>query len=147
MGAKSYKKRGIKRNNRKSRKVQRGGSDGGATGYVGNMYGTMEQQMNNADAHNLIQPLNAQTSMGPAQIGGKKSRKMRKHRKKHRGGSGLHALNPAELSEPHTNQHMDASTGQKGGYFNSVLERAIVPFGLIGLQRFMGKRARTLKKK
>lgn len=76
MAVKSYKKRGIKRHHRKSRKGQRGGGDGGATGYVGGLYGTMEQQMNNSDAHNVIQPLNSHTSMGPAQIGGgKKSRK------------------------------------------------------------------------
>lgn len=71
---------------------------------------------------------------------------MRKHRKKHQRG-GLHALNPAELEVPHTGQHMEVSTGQKGGYFSSLLERALVPVGLIGLQRFMGKRARSLKKK
>lgn len=153
MGAKSYKKRGIKRHHRKSRKGQHGGADGGATGYVAQVAGSFEQQMNNAGPGNLLH-LNSPSNMSPASIaesiqtgGGKKSRKMRKHRKKHqRGGSGLNPLNPADLSAPYPNQHMDLSTGQKGGYFSGLLERALVPFGLIGLQRFMGKRARTFKK-
>jgi hypothetical protein len=151
MAAKSYKKRGLK--NRRSRKGQRGGGDGGATGYVGNIAGSFEQQMNNAGPGNLLH-LNSPSSISPASIvesiqtgGRRKSRKNRKYRKKLRGGSGLHALNPADLSEPHTNQHMNESTGQKGGYYYDLLERAVVPFGLIGLQRLMGKRARSLKNK
>jgi hypothetical protein len=144
MAPKSYKKRRSLRNVRKSRKRQQGGADSGATGYVGGLYGGLSDQMANADAHNLIQPMQSQSSMGPAQIGGKKYRRKSKRRRQ-RGG--LAALTPADLSEPHSGgQHMDMSAGQKGGYFPALLERAVVPFGLIGLQRMMGKRVRSAKK-
>jgi len=141
MAPKSYKKRRSLRNVRKSRKRQQGGADGGATGYVAGVYGDLQQQMAGADAHNLIQPMQSQTSMGPAQIGGRRKSKRRRQK------GGLAPLQPADLSEPHSGgQHMDMSAGQKGGYFPALLERAVVPFGLIGLQRMMGKRARSAKK-
>ena len=146
MARKSYKKQRTPKN--KSRR-QRGGSDGGATGYVGNLYGTFDQQMAGADAHNLIQPIHSQSSMSPASVqagGGRKTR--RKRGKKQRGGHAgvnMHS-EPALLETAYPGQTTELSGGQKGGYLAALIERAAVPFGLIGLQRLMGKRARSAKK-
>jgi hypothetical protein len=143
MASKSYKKKRVVKN--KSRKHQRGGNESGATGYVSKHYGDLSAQMNNADPHNLIQ----QIPVAPAQSGGKKSKtksmKLRKNGKKQRGGHPSTApYSPAELSEPYPGQNLEQTTGQKGG---GLLERALVPFGLIGLQRLMGKRVKSHKKK
>jgi hypothetical protein len=144
MSPKSSKKRRTVRN--KSHKKRQHGGDGGATGYVGGLFGTLDQQMLNANEHNVIQPLNASPIL---QTGGKKSRRRGKKGKKQYGG--LSPLNPAELSEPAPLQDMAQSHGQKGGqkggYFLNLLERAIVPFGLIGLQRYAGKRVKTRRQK
>ena len=57
-------RRGSRKNRTRRYRKQRGG-ESGATGYVGKMYGDLNQQMNNSDAHNVIQPL-AQTGGMPA---------------------------------------------------------------------------------
>ena len=65
----------------------------------------------------------APTNVSLAQSGG---RKRRNGSKGMRGG--LVPLSPTELDT--------TTTGQKGGYFETVLKAALVPFGLMGLNKY-----------
>lgn len=61
-----------------------------------------------------------------AQSGGR-SRKLR--RRRHRGG-GMSMLSPEELAP------QAPVGGQKGGYFTQLMQAAVVPFGLMGLNHY-----------
>jgi hypothetical protein len=158
MARKSF--RHSKKNRKTKRKGQYGGSNGGATGYVGGLYGNLEQQLSNMNSStgtgNIIQQ-NSHTSLTPAQVGGgKKSKskskrfiphvpsaaslaggKSKKHKKrKYRGG---YPLSPSDIEVQVPAQE------QTGGYFGNLVERAIVPFGLMGMQRLLGKKIKSRK--
>jgi len=140
-----HKGRPHKTRKNKGRKSYRGGM--GATEYVAGMYGDLNQQMAGADAHMRLTPVVSIQSGG-------KSRRGRKGRKTLRlrlpqetssrlaGGSGLsQELKPADYG----GQVGAMSDGQKGGYITELLERAVVPFGLMALQRYAGKGKRSRK--
>lgn len=55
-------------------------------------------------------------------------------------GGGYFPLSPAEYS------NAPMSDGQKGGYITQLLERAAVPFGLMAIQNYAGKRSRKHRK-
>ena len=155
MARKSF--RHSKKNRKTKRKGQYGGSNGGATGYVGGLYGTLEQQLSNMNSSsgtgNIIQQ-NSHTSLTPAQVGGgKKSKrfiphvpsaaslaggKSKKHKRKIRGG---YPLSPSDIEV----QVPAQAQAQTGGYFGNLVERAIVPFGLMGMQRLLGKKIKSRK--
>ena len=165
MARKSFRKSGNKR------KRQHGGSDSGATGYVGGLFGDLAQQTATIAASgstsNVVMPMNAASSMNatPIQSGGKSkkrgkkskpdtaeapsnkrfipttpsaaalaggaSKKRRKH-KKHGGNP----LTPADYTAP---------AGQTGGFFSDLIERAGVPFGLMGIHSLYGKKFKSRK--
>ena len=134
MARKSYKKHRGSRKNKTHRRRRQHGGDGGATGYVGALYGDLNQQMANSDAHNIIQPLSANTTMTPTQIGGR-----RRYRKTHRGG--MSVLHPADIENAGALSH-----GQKGGNMINIMKRAIVPAGLFGLKQMYSKRMKSHRK-
>lgn len=68
--------------------------------------------------------IGAPTNVSLAQSGGSR----RKGRGKRMKG-GLVPLSPSDLDVPTT-------SGQKGGYFTTLLNNAIVPFGLMGLNQY-----------
>ena len=72
------------------------------------------------------------TNVSLAQSGGSR-RKGRGKRRRLRGG--LVPLSPSELS----GGDVQPTSGQKGGYFSSLLKAAIVPFGLMGLNQYAHK--------
>jgi hypothetical protein len=64
-----------------------------------------------------------------AQSGGSKQR-----RKKHRGGA--HVLQPATLGEDSAPLSGAPAVPQKGGYMENLFKAALVPFGLMGLNKY-----------
>ena len=66
-----------------------------------------------------------------AALAGGASKKRRKH-KKHGGNP----LTPADYTAP---------AGQTGGFFSDLIERAVVPFGLMGIHSLYGKKFKSRK--
>jgi hypothetical protein len=157
------------RKNKSRRKLLKGGM--GATEYVAGMYGDLNQQMANATEHMQLSPVQ-HGALAP-QSGGK-SRKVkgkgRKGKKSYRvpqqsgpsrlaggevdeeevnhlnnptKGGAYYPLNPAEYG----GQVGALSDGQKGGYITELLERAVVPFGLMALRTYAGKSRKNRKYK
>jgi hypothetical protein len=159
-----HKSRKNKKSLNKRRRTLKGGM--GATEYVSSMYGDLAQQTANLGGRMQLMPMHQGSSPAHvvAQSGGKGKRKG-KGKKSLRipnqetssrlaggdpekddddiaGGSGYFPLNPAEYG----GQVGALSDGQKGGYITQLLERAAVPFGLMALQRYAGKRSRKNRK-
>jgi len=155
-----HKSRKNKKSLNKRRRTLKGGM--GATEYVSSMYGDLAQQFANANQHMGLTPIQQHVAPPAPQSGGKGKRKG-KGKKSLRiprqetssrlaggepdeedmgGGSGYFPLNPAEYG----GQVGALSDGQKGGYITQLLERAAVPFGLMALQRYAGKRSRKNRK-
>jgi hypothetical protein len=140
------------RKNKSRRKLLKGGM--GATEYVAGMYGDLNQQMAGATEHMQLSPI--QHGAVAPQSGGK-SRKVkgRKGKRSFRvpqqsgpsrlAGGNIHIqqLNPAEYG----GQVGALSDGQKGGYITELLERAVVPFGLMALRTYAGKSRKNRKYK
>lgn len=162
-----HKSRKNKSRKNKSRKY-RGGM--GATEYVTGMYGTVDQQMAEANANHMrLTPLTTPSTIAHSQSGGKSRRKGKgKGKKSFRlpsqetssrlaGGDaqgeeekkeddamgGNHfPLNPADYG----GEMGKMSDGQKGGYMMQLLERAAVPFGLMALRNYAGKYSKKNRK-
>jgi len=152
-GLKNKSYRGLKN------KSYRGGM--GATEHVSSMYGDLNQQFANATDHMQLSPIKGGV---PTQSGGKSKRKGKRsfrvpqqsgpsrlaggnsdddeEDKSQLKGGAYYPLNPAEYG----GQVGALSDGQKGGYITQLLERAAVPFGLMALQRYAGKRSRKNRK-
>lgn len=125
------------------RKKMRGGSEGGATGYVSNMFGNLEQQlggMNSGAGGNTLVPLSQQspTVLTPAsvtgQTGGASKKRRRKSAKKVKAmkQEGTRKFIPTTPSAA----SLAGGNSQRGGGF---IDRALVPFGLFGLQSLWSK--------
>lgn len=142
--------KGIRHKSRKNKsRKYRGGM--GATEYVTGMYGDLATQTANLAGRMQIMPItHAAPVAAPAQTGGKSKRKGRKGRRSlripqsgpSRLAGGYFPLQPAEYG----GQVGALSDGQKGGYITQLLERAVVPFGLMAMQRYAGKRSRKNRK-
>lgn len=143
--------KGIRHKSRKNKgrknKSYRGGM--GATEYVAGMYGDLNQQMAGANQHMGLMPVQHGAAVVTPQSGGKSKRKGRGRKSfripqsgPSRLAGGYFPLQPAEYG----GQVGALSDGQKGGYITQLLERAVVPFGLMAMQRYAGKRSRKNRK-
>ena len=126
------------------RKKMRGGNEGGATGYVSNMFGNLEQQLggmnSGAGNGNTLVPLSQQspTVLTPATVGGQSGGASKKRRRK--SAKKVKAVKQEGTRKfiPTTPSAASLAGGnsQKGGGF---IDRALVPFGLFGLQSLWAK--------
>lgn len=146
--------KGIRHKTRKNKsyrgrknKSYRGGM--GATEYVVSNYGDLATQTANLGGRMQIMPIQhgAAPVAAPAQSGGKgrgkkPSRRIPQQSGPSRLAGGYFPLQPAEYG----GQVGALSDGQKGGYITQLLERAVVPFGLMAMQRYAGKRSRKNRK-
>ena len=124
---------GGKRRNRKTNRRGRRGGDGAADWIISNFGGTTEQQfMNtfgnsgNGMAGNLIPTVTGAPAVLPNNI-----------------PQGSLAENAAPVQGGGKRRK---SRGKKGGYWAQVIETALVPFGLLGLQNAYSKRTRKQRK-
>jgi hypothetical protein len=132
-GMGSYGAMGGKRRNRKTNRRGRRGGDGAADWIMSNFGGTTESQfMNtfgnsgNGMAGNLIPTVTGAPAVLPNNI-----------------PQGSLAENAAPVQEGGKRRK---SRGKKGGYWAQVIETALVPFGLLGLQNAYSKRTRKQRK-
>ena len=77
--------------------------------------------------HSPVPIAGSVSNVALAQSGGRS----KKYRKKHRGGA--HVLQPATLGEDTLG---GAPATQKGGYMENLFKAALVPFGLMGLNKY-----------
>lgn len=132
MGSGMGSSMGGKRRNKTHRRGRRGG-DGGADWVISNFGGTTEGQfMNtfgndgNGMAGNLIPTVTGAPAVLPYSI-----------------PQGSLAENAAPVQGGGKRRK---GRGKKGGYWAQVLETALVPFGLLGLQNAFGRRTRKAHK-
>ena len=117
------------RRRKSSRRGRRGGVTPGASGWVTSNFGSSAEQqfMNtfgnsgNGDSGNLIPTLTG----APAVVQGT-----------------IPQGSLAQYAGPAQNGGKSRRRGKKGGYWAQVIETALVPFGLLGLQNYYGKRTR-----
>ena len=112
---------------RRSNKMRGGGMSSLMPGSINDFnHGNFSTSQASAGGSSSI---GAPTNVSLAQSGGSR-RKGRGKRRRMRGG--LVPLSPSELS----GGDVPTTSGQKGGYWSSLLEAAIVPFGLMGLNQY-----------
>ena len=136
------------RKNKSRRKLYRGGM--GATEYVAGMYGDLATQTANLGERMQIMPIQGTAA---AQSGGKVSRRKgrmslrlripRQDTSSRLAGGAYYPLQPADYTN---SAGIGLSDGQKGGYITQLLERAVVPFGLMALRNYAGKYSRKNRK-
>jgi hypothetical protein len=118
----------------------------GATEYVAGMYGDLNQQTAGLNQHMQLSTIQHGSAVAP-QSGGKGRKGRRSFRVPQNGPSRLAGGNYLPLQPAEYGGQVGAlSDGQKGGYITELLERAVVPFGLMALRNYAGKFSKKNRK-